>query len=128
MGKPKRASNVSRKWLSHEAIGGGLTTKKSMRITIETQSQLVIHLGSARFWCEHCASEVEMVSLGSAAEVPQAEAKAIEVRVDNERLHSPHSHGPVRTCLNSLLKRLKKFGDPKTLHRFIGNSDLKEPS
>jgi hypothetical protein len=94
-----------------------------MRITVETQSQLVIHLGSARFWCEHCASEVEMVSLKS-AEVPQAETKAIQVLVDNERLHSPH--WPAWVYLNSLLKRLKGFGDKKSLHRDISNRDLKE--
>jgi hypothetical protein len=105
-----------------------LTTEKSLRITIETQSQLVIHLGSARFWCEQCASEVEMVSLETTADVAQAKVKAIQVLVDNERLHSSHSHGPVRICLNSLLKRLKKFVDPKTLQRFVSDSDLKEPS
>ncbi|HWY09195.1 MAG TPA: hypothetical protein VNY24_20200 [Candidatus Acidoferrales bacterium] len=99
-----------------------------MRITIETQSQLVIHLGAARFWCEHCASEVEMVSLENVAEVPQAEVKAIQVVVDNDHLHPPHSHGPVRTHLNSLFKRVKKFGDSKTSHRVISNRDLKEPS
>jgi hypothetical protein len=103
-----------------------LTTERSLRITIETQSQLVI--GSARFWCEHCASEVEMVSLETVAEVAQAEVKAIQVLVDNERLQSSHSHGPVRICLNSLLKRLKKFVNPKTLQRFVSDSDLKEPS
>jgi hypothetical protein len=97
-----------------------------MRITVETQSQLVIHLGSARFWCEHCASEVEMVCLESAAEVPQAEVKAIQVLIDNERLHSPH--WPVWVYLNSLLKRLKRFGDKKSLDRHVSNRDLEEQS
>jgi hypothetical protein len=101
-----------------------LTAKKSMRITVETQSQLVIHLGSARFWCEHCASEVEMVSLERAAELPQAEVKAIQVLVDNERL--PSSQWPVWVYLNSLLKRLKGFGDMKSLHRHASNRDLEE--
>jgi hypothetical protein len=47
-----------------------------MRITIETQSQLVIHLGSARVWCEHRLSEMEMLCLESAVELAQVEVKA----------------------------------------------------
>jgi hypothetical protein len=97
-----------------------------MRITIETQSQLVIHLGSARVWCEHRLSEMEMLCLESAVELAQVEVKAARALVDNERLQS--SRGPVWVYLNSLLKRLKKFGDMKSLHRDVSNRDLEEAS
>jgi hypothetical protein len=100
-----------------------LTTKKTMRITIETQSQLVIHLGSARVWCEHRLSEKEMLCLQSAAEL---EVKAVRALVNNERLQS--SHGPVWVYLNSFLKRLKRLGDMKSLHRHVSNRDLEEQS
>jgi hypothetical protein len=67
-----------------------------------------------------------MLCLESAAELTQVEVKAVRALVDNERLQS--SHWPVWVYLNSLLKRLKRFGDMKSLYRHVSNRDLEEQS
>lgn len=86
-----------------------MPTKKTMRITIETERLLVIHRGaSSRVWCEPCASEVDMVHLESAAEVAQVDAKTIRHLLDHEKLHVSQPGGPVQVCLNSLLKSISK--------------------
>jgi hypothetical protein len=90
-----------------------LATKKTMRITIESEQLLVIRHGApVRVWCEQCATEVDMVRLESVAELGQVAAETIQCLLDSEKLHLSKSGGPVRICLNSLLKEVvspKKF-------------------
>jgi hypothetical protein len=82
-----------------------LATKKTVRITIESERLLVIrHGASVREWCEQCATEVDMIPLESAAELGQVAAGTIQRLLDNEKLHMSKLSGPVRICLNSLLK------------------------
>lgn len=90
-----------------------MATKTTMRITIETERHVVIrHATAARVWCEPCVSEVDMVPLERAAEVAQVDMKTIQHLLDHEKLHLSKSGGPVRVCLNSLLKSAsKKFLD-----------------
>jgi hypothetical protein len=84
-----------------------LATKRTLRITIETERLLVIRRGAAeRVWCEQCAALVDMVSLESAAELARVAAGAIQRLLDREKLHLSTSSGPVRICLNSLLKEV----------------------
>jgi hypothetical protein len=86
-----------------------LEKKKTVRITIETSRLLVILRGtSARAWCEHCASEVEMIPLESAAELAQVNLEAIQRLLASERFHLAKPGGPVRICLNSLLKSIQE--------------------
>jgi hypothetical protein len=89
------------------AMGGQLVTKKTMRITIETERLLVIrHGASVRVWCEQCATEVDMISLENAAELGQVAAGTIQHLLDIEKLHLSKSSGPVRICLNSLIREV----------------------
>src|SRR5229473_1812308 len=70
--------NVPRKRPQDEGREASLATKKTVRITIETERHFVIRRAtSARVWCELCANEVNMVRLESAAEVAQVDAKTI---------------------------------------------------
>jgi len=82
-----------------------LATKKTMRITIETERLLVIrHGASLRDWCEQCASEVDMIPLETAAELGQVAERTIQHLLDRQQLHLSKAGGPVWICLNSLLK------------------------
>jgi hypothetical protein len=84
-----------------------LATKKTMSITIETERLFIIRHGvSVREWCQQCAAEVDMVPLESAAELGQVAAGTIQHLLDQQRLHLSNSSGPVRICLNSLLKEV----------------------
>jgi hypothetical protein len=84
-----------------------LATKKTVRITIETSRLLVILRGTAaRVWCEQCATEVDMVSVESAAELAQVDARTIQHLLANEKLHLSQPGRTARICLNSLLKEL----------------------
>jgi hypothetical protein len=92
-----------------ERLEGSLETRKTVRITIETSRLLVILRGtSARAWCEQCASEVEMIPLESAAKLAQVNADTIRLLFDQEQFHRSSPEGPVRICLNSLLKSIQK--------------------
>jgi hypothetical protein len=84
-----------------------LATKRTVRITIDTSRLLIVLRGtSARVWCEQCATEVEIIPLGSAAELAQVNVEAIQRLLDNEKLHLSKSGGPVQVCLNSLLREV----------------------
>ena len=84
-----------------------MATKKTMRITIETERLFVIrHGASERSWCEECGNEVDMIPLENAAELGQVAAETIQHLLDRQRLHLSKSGGPVWICLNSLLKEV----------------------
>jgi hypothetical protein len=86
-----------------------LTTKRTVRITIDTSRLLIVLRGtSTRFWCQQCASEVDMVPVESAAELVQVDAQTFQHLLDREEFHRSKPDGPVRICLNSLLKSIQK--------------------
>jgi hypothetical protein len=49
---------------------------------------------------------VEMIPLESAAELAQVSAQTIQRLLANGRFHLSKPNGPVRICLNSLLKEV----------------------
>ena len=76
-----------------------------MRTTIETERLVVIRRAVVvREWCEQCATEVDMVPLESVGELGEVAAGTIQLLLDSQKLHLSNSSGPVRICLNSLLK------------------------
>ncbi len=86
-----------------------MTTKRTVRITIDTSRLLIVLRGtSARAWCEQCAAEVDMVPVESAAELAQVGAETFQHPLDHEQFHRSQPGGPVRICLNSLLKSIQK--------------------
>ena len=86
-----------------------MATKRTVRITIETSRLLIVLRGtSTRFWCEQCDGEVDMVPLKSAEELIQVDAKSFLQLLAREEFHLSKSDGPVRICLNSLLKSTQK--------------------
>jgi hypothetical protein len=88
-------------------------------ITIETERLLVILRGtSPRVWCEQCATEVDMVPVESAAELARVDAETFQHLIDHEKFHRSQPGGPVRICLNSLLKSIQK----KSLESGFDNS------
>jgi hypothetical protein len=92
---------------SDEQWEGGVVTRRTVSITIETERLLVVLRGtSARAWCEQCATEVDMVPTKIAAELAQVDADTIQRLVGTEKLHLSQPGGPVQICLKSLLKEL----------------------
>ena len=84
-----------------------MATKKTLRIKIETERLLIIrHGASVREWCPQCGLEAGMVPIESAAELVPVAAGAIQRLLDNQKLHLSNSSGPVRICLNSLLREV----------------------
>ena len=107
--KPERNGNVSQKPLPNEQSEASLATKRTVRITIDTSRLLVVLRGtSARSWCEQCATEVDMIPLESAAKLAQVGAETFQHLLDREQFHHSQPGGPVRICLNSLLKSIQK--------------------
>jgi hypothetical protein len=83
--------------------------KRTVRITIDSSRLLIVLRGSsARAWCEQCASEADMVPVESAAELVQVDALTFQHLLDREEFHRSKPDGPVRICLNSLLKSIQK--------------------
>jgi hypothetical protein len=86
-----------------------LTTKRTVRITIDSSRLLIVLRGtSARVWCEQCAAEVDMVPVESAAELVQVDAQTFQQLLAREEFHRSKPEGPVRICLNSLLKSIQQ--------------------
>jgi hypothetical protein len=103
------ARNVSQKLLTNEQREARLTTKRTLRITIDSSRLLIVLRGtSARSWCEQCAAEVDMVPMESATELVQVGAETFQHLLDHEQFHHSQPGGPVRICLNSLLKSIQK--------------------
>jgi hypothetical protein len=106
--KPKRERNVAQKWLPDEQGEARLMTKRTVRITIDTSRLLIVLRGtSAQVWCERCATEVDMIPVESAAELVQVDAQTFQHLLDREEFHRSKPNGPVRICLNSLLKSIQ---------------------
>ena len=82
---------------------------KQTKITIETESLLVLHgRTSIRAWCPQCRSEEEMVALESTAVMSNLAPDAIMQWFASQELHhSQAADGSPLICLNSLLKRVR---------------------
>ena len=81
---------------------------KQTKITIETDSLLILHGGtSIRAWCPQCGSEEDMVALESTAGSNLAPAAVTEWFASKELHHSQKADGSCLICLNSLLKRVR---------------------
>jgi hypothetical protein len=101
--------NVPQKWLLNEQREASLTTKKTVRISIDTSRLLIVLRGTpTRFWCQQCATEVDMVPVESAAELVQVDALTFQHLLDREEFHRSQPGAPVRICLTSLLKSIQK--------------------
>lgn len=84
-----------------------LAVKKTTRITIETEQLVVIgRKRSVRVWCEQCTAEVDLVPIEGAAELAGVDLETIRSLLTGEAFHLSQSGGPVRICLNSLLKSI----------------------
>ena len=107
--KPEREPECTTEFAVKRVMGGQLGEKKTVRITIETSRLLVVLRGnSARVWCEQCATEVDMIPVERAAELAQVDAETFQHLIDHEKFHRSQAAGPVRICLNSLLKSIQK--------------------
>ena len=82
---------------------------KQTKITIETESLLVLHgRTSIRGWCPQCGAEGEMVALESTAVVSNLAPAAVTEWFASQELHrSQAADGSPLICLNSLLKRVR---------------------
>jgi hypothetical protein len=86
-----------------------LAVKRTTRITIETEQLLVIgRKQPVRVWCEQCAAEVDVVPIEGAAELTRVDVETIQRLLSGEQFHWSWSVGPVRICLNSLLKSIHR--------------------
>lgn len=82
---------------------------KQTKITIETESLLVLHgRTSIRGWCPQCGAEGEMVALESTAVVSNLTPSAVTEWFASQELHRfQAADGSRLICLNSLLKRVR---------------------
>ena len=86
-----------------------MATRRTVRITIDTSRLLIVlRETSARVWCEQCATEVDMIPVETAAELARVDAETFQHLIDHEKFHRSQAVGPVRICLNSLLKSIQK--------------------
>jgi len=87
---------------------------KQMKITIETDSLLVLRGGnSARAWCAQCAAEGEMIALESVGVISNLERSLLEDWLNSAGLHRSEAvDGSVLVCLKSLLARVQNTTMP----------------
>jgi hypothetical protein len=84
-----------------------MRTKRRTDITVETDQVVVIrqHKSLARAWCEQCAGQVKILTVGQAAAVASVSQRTIFRRVEAGLLHFTETpDGVLFICLNSLLK------------------------
>jgi hypothetical protein len=83
---------------------------KEMKITIESDSLLILHGGSPlRTWCPDCASEVEMIPLDGVGVISNLARAEVVAWIQSEDLHhAMTADGAPLICLNSMLKRVQK--------------------
>jgi hypothetical protein len=87
---------------------GALVTKLT-RITIETDSLLILHgRTSDRVWCRGCEAEVGTISLENVGVISNLERAALEEWLNSGELHRLQTEdGSMLICLNSLLARVQ---------------------
>ncbi len=83
---------------------------KETRITIETESLLIVHGRSAqRAWCPACAAEVEAIAMEQTGVISNLDPAALEDWLNSEELHRLETpEGSTQICLNSLVARVQK--------------------
>ena len=82
-----------------------MTTKRRVRITVETERVLAIRKSKAPLasWCERCGSEVRRLTPDEAAALARTSVRAIYRKLEAERLHFKETDdGWILICLNSL--------------------------
>jgi hypothetical protein len=89
---------------------GGAAMAKRTRITIETDSLLILRSRSSRrAWCPRCLAEADMIALDEVGVISNLERPALEEWLNSEELHrSRATDGSTLICLNSLLARVQK--------------------
>jgi hypothetical protein len=94
---------------SRECFGKERLMAKQTKITIETDSLLILRGGnSTRAWCPRCEAEVEMIALENTGVVSNLEESRLEEWLNSEELHrSVPADGSAVVCLNSLLARVQ---------------------
>jgi hypothetical protein len=82
---------------------------KSTRITIETDSLLILHgRTSDRVWCRHCKAEVGTIAVENVGVISNLERAALEEWLNSGELHRLQTAGgSTSICLNSLLARVQ---------------------
>lgn len=80
---------------------------KKTTITVESSSLMVIQTRcSRRAWCPRCASETEMVSVGSLGVVSNLDRAEVQEWLNSGDLHRCEAADGLVICLNCLLCRM----------------------
>lgn len=83
--------------------------KKQTKITIETDSLLILGRTPLRAWCQQCSGETEMIPLDGVGVNSNLLPSEVEAWIESEDLHRSQARdGGQRICLNSLIKRVQK--------------------
>jgi len=97
---------------------------KTTKITIETESQLVVHkTKTVVTWCPVCCAEVETMTLTAYGLGDGIPAAVLEGWLRTRMLHLwRHAEGADQICLPSLLQcfqaeSVPRLGTPKTQHK-----------
>jgi hypothetical protein len=83
---------------------------KQTRITIETDSLLILHgRNSLRAWCSICSAEVDSIAMERAGVISNLNQPAIEEWLNSKELHRLQTpDGSAQICLNSLVALVQK--------------------
>jgi hypothetical protein len=83
--------------------------RKITRITIETDSLLILHgRASEQLWCRDCGAEVAAIALENVCVISNLERAALEEWLNSGELHRVETaDGSTLICLNSLLDRVR---------------------
>jgi hypothetical protein len=90
--------------------GGQVAMPKQIRITIDTESLVILRgRSSRRVWCHQCAAESEVIALEEVGIISNLDRSALEEWVNAGELHRSESpDGSTLICLNSLVARVQK--------------------
>jgi hypothetical protein len=91
------------------AITESKRVAKKTKITIETESLLILHrCSSERAWCPRCAAQVEMITLENTGVISNLELAELSDWLNSDELHRTQTpDGSSLICLNSLLARVQ---------------------
>jgi hypothetical protein len=80
--------------------------RKSIRITVETDTLLVVHRAKAvSTWCPTCGAQVDAVTLTPDSFSEPATAAQMQQLLEAGKLHLWHTtEGEVQVCVTSLLQ------------------------
>jgi hypothetical protein len=94
-------------------VGACGMSKKTTRITIETERVLTVRCGSwGHIWCEQCAADTEIVTLEAVGKFTTTGPAQVQQWLDQGELHwSQSPQGSVRICVRSLMRLLGTGND-----------------